>query len=154
MVFSPPGRGFWGGLFCSLCSFLLRDKEKGTPLLNKPPWGHPGDSLGCSTESSRRGGHPGAPTAALQWAWPQISPPPPHVSCAGALRGTTLRFCGRADMAERSLGDGAMLKEPLLLDLSLYHEISGTKCSTCTMGHMCYGELISLIFLIPLRFFG
>lgn len=51
-------------------------------------------------------------------------------------------------MAEKSLCDGAMLKEPLLLDFSPYHEISGTKRSTCTMGHMYYGELISLIFNI------
>lgn len=65
MVLSPPGRGF-RAVFCNLGSFLLRDKKKGTSLLSKPPWGLPGVSLGCSDESTKHRGHPGASTAAVQ----------------------------------------------------------------------------------------
>lgn len=152
MVLCLPGREFWGGLFCNLGSFLLRDKEKGTSLLNKPPWGLPGGSLGGSTESSRCGGHPGAPTAAVHWAWPQTSPPPPHVSCARALTGTTLRFCGRADLAEKSLCDGAMLKSHCCWTSHLT-----TKSVAQSVLHalwvMCTMENWFLWFLISLRFF-
>lgn len=111
-VLSPPGRGFWSGrgrgfaiwgLFC----WVTRRREH--PCSAK----HLGASRGnvlVAVLSTRPRGHPGAPTVAVQWAWPQISLPPPCISCAGTLRGATLRFCGRADLAEKSLCDEAMLK--------------------------------------------
>lgn len=123
----------------------------GTSLLSKPPWGLPrGISWLLYWEHQTWSSRSFQSSCAMILA-PDLSTTP-CISCAGALRGTTLRFCGKADLAEKSSCDGAMLKEPLLLDFSPFHKISGTNGSMCTVA-ICTMEDWFLWFLNTFEIF-
>lgn len=90
--FKSPWEGVleWEGEgICHLGSFLLSDKEKGTSLLSKTPWGLPGECLGCCTEHqtswSSRSSH-GCRAMSLA---PDLSTPTPYFLCRNTERCNT-----------------------------------------------------------------